>query len=153
MTPPAAAAPASPRRIVRAAAAAMPPPPLPPAVDETPDEPLPAFLPIDADAPERRRTPTPMRSLVDSVVRRLNLPAQDLWREELDAVWKKVVPPAVASAVRPGKWENGVLYLFVANSAQLFEIRRLHLRIIETALRRYFDPTRLRQVRLLINPD
>ena len=25
--------------------------------------------------------------------------------------------------------------------------------IIETALRRYFDPTRLRQVRLLINPD
>ena len=86
-----------------------------------------------------------MRSLVDSVVRRLNLPAQDLWREELDAVWKKVVPPAVASAVRPGKWENGVLYLFVANSAQLFEIRRLHLRIIETALRRYFDPTRLRR--------
>lgn len=140
--------------------ASMPAAPPPAATDDPdklddPDNPeaLPSFLPLDADAPEYRRDPAPMRALVETVIRRLNLPGQELWREELDAVWQRVVPAAIAAAIHPGKWEQGVLYLYVANSTQLFEIRRLHLRTIEALLRQRFGPTRLRQVRLQVNPD
>jgi len=110
-------------------------------------------LPEDADHPGRRREPTPMRVLVEQTVKRLKLPDQDLWRDELSRVWSQIVPPEFASVVRPGKWDCGVLYLFVANSARLFEFQRIHLRKIETELRRHFDATRLKQVRVMIDPE
>jgi len=153
-----AAAPGEPLRIrrdrpVNVATSFSPAPPSAAADDPESPEALPGFLPLDADAPEYRREPAPMRALVETVVRRLNLPGQELWREELDAVWQRVVPAAIAGAIRPGKWEQGVLYLYVANSTQLFEVRRLHLRTIETLLRQQFGAARLRQVRLQVNPD
>jgi len=110
-------------------------------------------MPEDADAPARRREPTPMRALVEQTVKRLKLPDQELWRDELAKVWAQVVSPELATTVRPGKWENGVLYLFVANSSRLFELQRFHLRKIETGLRRHFDATRLKQVRIMIDPE
>ena len=109
-------------------------------------------LPEDADHPGRRHEPTPMRALVEQTVQRLKLPDQELWREELAQVWSQVVPPEFATVVRPGKWEHGVLYLFVANNARLFELQRFHLKAIETGLRRHFDATRLKQVRVMIDP-
>ena len=109
-------------------------------------------LPEDADPPGRRRDPTPMRALVERAVQKLKLPDQELWREELAQVWAQVVPPPYASVVRPGKWERGVLYLVVSNSARLFEFQRFHLKAVEANLRRHFDATRLKQVRLMIDP-
>ena len=109
-------------------------------------------IPEDADHPGRRRDPTPMRALVEQTLKRLKLPDQNLWQEELAQVWSKVVPPAYATVLRPGKWEQGVLYLFVSNSARLFEIQRFHLKGIEAGLRKHFDATRLKQVRLMIDP-
>ena len=109
-------------------------------------------LPEDADPPGRRREPTPMRALVEQMLKRLKLPDQNLWQEELEKVWSQVVPPEFATVVRPGKWEHGVLYLFVANNARLFELQRFHLKAIETGLRRHFDATRLKQVRVMIDP-
>ena len=113
----------------------------------------PVSLPEDADHPGRRREPTPMRALVEQTVKRLKLPDQEMWREELSLVWSKVVPPDFAAVVRPGKWERGVLYLFVANSARLFEFQRFHLKKLEAELRRHFDATRLKQVRVMIDPE
>ena len=110
-------------------------------------------IPEDADYPGRRREPTPMRALVEQTVKRLKLPDQELWREELAQIWTRVLPNEFAGVVRPGKWESGVLYIFVANSARLFEFRRFHLKAVETALRRHFEPSRLKQVRIMIDPD
>ena len=110
-------------------------------------------IPEDADPPGRRREPTSMRALVELTVKKLKLPDQELWRDELAQAWLQVVPPQFATVVRPGKWENGVLYLFVANSARLFEFQRFHLKTIETSLRRHFDATRLKQVRVMIDPE
>ncbi|MFZ4395274.1 MAG: DUF721 domain-containing protein [Kiritimatiellia bacterium] len=119
---------------------------------EPPDLLAPEPLPEDADHPGRRREPTPMRTLVERTLQRLKLPDQDLWREELAQVWEQVVPPAFASVVRPGKWDRGVLYLFVTNNARLFELQRFHLKAMETALRQHFGDARVRQVRLMIDP-
>jgi hypothetical protein len=127
--------------------------PPPAAEEELLDLLAPEPLPEDADHPGRHREPTPMRALVEQTVRRLKLPDQDLWREDLSHVWSQVVPPEFATVVRPGKWENGVLYLFIANSARLFEFQRFHLRKIEAGLRQHFDATRLKQVRVMIDPE
>jgi hypothetical protein len=110
-------------------------------------------LPEDVDHPGRRHDPAPMRALVEQVLRRLDLPARAAWEEELAAVWGQVVPAQVAAGVRPGKWEQGVLYLFVADNTRLFEIQRFHLRGIEAGLRKHFDAARLKQVRVMIDPD
>lgn len=112
-----------------------------------------AILPADADAPERRRDAAPMRALVKGLLQRLNLSAQEVWREDLDAVWPAVAPPTVAATARPGKWENGILYLHVKNSAALFQIQRFHLRALERALIRRLGPDRLKQVRVMIDPN
>ena len=124
-----------------------------PAETDTLDLLAPPVLPEDADHPGRRRDPTPMRALIEQTVKKLKLPDQELWREELAQVWAQVVPAQFATVVRPGKWENGVLYLFVTNSARLFELQRFHLKKIETGLRQHFETTRLKQVRLMIDPE
>jgi hypothetical protein len=120
--------------------------------DLLPDPWEPVRLPVDADAPERRREPTGMQALMAGALRRLNLSDQHLWQEELAAVWARLAPPAVAAAARPGKWDRGVLYLFVPNSAKLFEIQRFHLQALEASLRGHFGSKRLKQVRLMIDP-
>ena len=93
-----------------------------------------------------------MRTLVSSALRRLHLSDQHLWQEELAAVWARLAPPEVAGVARPGKWDRGVLYLLVTNSAKLFEIQRFHLKALEANLRRHFGEKRLKQVRLMIDP-
>lgn len=131
-------------------------PPVPPPSAEEPElfDPLANEpLPEDADHPGRRREPVPMRALVEQTLQRLKLPDQNLWQEELATVWSQVVPPEYAAVIRPGKWERGVLYLFVTNSARLFEIQRFHLKAIEAGLRKHFDATRLKQVRLMIGSE
>jgi hypothetical protein len=113
----------------------------------------PPLIPEDADAPARRREAIQMRTLVEHALQKMKLPNQELWREELDQVWASVVPPELAAVLRPGKWERGVLYLYVTSSMRLFEIQRKNLREIETRLRQQFGPDRLKQVRLLLDPD
>ena len=132
----------------------MPPSRQPP-VEFSPNADLQAPLPLprDPDAPARSREAVPMQALVEQVLRRLKLPDQELWREELAAVWAQVVPPELAAVVRPGKWEQGLLYLFVPNSARLFEVQRFHLKTIEAKLRLHFDAARLKQVRVMVAPD
>jgi hypothetical protein len=110
-------------------------------------------IPEDADAPSRRRDATLMRTLVEHAIQKLQLPNQELWREEIEQVWAKVVPAELAAFLRPGKWERGVLYLYVTSNTRLFEIQRQHLRGIESRLRQHFGPDRLKQVRLLLDPE
>ena len=107
-------------------------------------------LPIDADPPETRHDAEPIAAAIDSALLRLNLRISP-WLEELTAAWPRLVPPEVAAVARPGKWEDGILYLYVSSSIALFELRRHRLARIETAVRAFAGDRRVRQVRLLLN--
>jgi hypothetical protein len=132
-----------------------PRPPAPPAGPPDDEAALlaPQPLPLDADPPEGRRDPPAMRALVQAALRRLNLPSQHLVQEELAAAWRRAASPEMLPLARPGKWERGVIYLYVPNSARLFEFQRAHLRAAEAALRQALGADRVRQVRLLLDPD
>jgi hypothetical protein len=61
------------------------------------------------------------------------------------------VPPEVAKVSHPGKWDNGILYIYVTSSLQLFELRRQHLKRIEQAVRAFAGDGRVKHVRLMVN--
>ena len=107
-------------------------------------------LPIDADPPETRRSAEPFSAIIEKALRRLHI-EESPWLDELAAAWPALVPPEVASVSRPGKWDGGILYVYVTNSVKLFELRRAHLKRIEQAVRGFAGDNRVRQVRLMVN--
>ncbi len=107
-------------------------------------------LPIDADPPETRQEPVKFSELIEKTLKRLNI-TDSPWLDELVRAWPRLVPPEVAKVTRPGKWDDGILYVYVTSSMHLFEIRRAHLKRIEQTVRAFAGDDRVRQVRLMVN--
>lgn len=107
-------------------------------------------LPIDADPPETRQEPEPFSLLIERTLKRLNID-ESPWLNGLSQAWPRLVPPEVAAVTCPGKWDNGILYVYVTSSLHLFEIRRAHLKRIEQAVRTFAGDDRVKQVRLMVN--
>lgn len=109
-------------------------------------------LPVDADAPERRRDATQLAEAVRRVLGRFKV-NDDAWLPDLLACWPEMAGSDVAAVARPGKCVSGVLYVYVCDSIRLFELRRAHLKRLEEAVRARFGTDRIRHVRLVIDPD
>ncbi len=107
-------------------------------------------LPIDADPPETRMEPAPFAAAIEQVLKRLKI-NETPWLDDLSRAWPTLVPPEVARVARPGKWENGILFVYVTTSIKLFELRRTHLPQIEKAVKKFVGANRVRQVRLMVN--
>ncbi len=107
-------------------------------------------IPIDADAPELRRAPVPLSALVEKVLKRRNI-SESPWMDALNRAWPTLVAPEVARDARPGKFADGILFVYVTSSVKLFELRRSRLRDIERAVRAFAGGDRVRQVRLMVN--
>lgn len=107
-------------------------------------------LPIDADPPETRRDAEPFSAIIEKTLKRLNIQASP-WLDELVQAWPTLVSAEVAKVSRPGKWDNGILYIYVTSSLQLFELRRQHLKRIEQAVRAFAGDDRVKHVRLMVN--
>ena len=107
-------------------------------------------LPIDADPPETRMEPEPLAALIEQTLKRLKI-NESPWLDELNRAWPSLVAPEVSRVARPGKWEDGILFVYVTSSVKLFELRRTHLRRIEEAVKAFAGAGRVRQVRLMVN--
>lgn len=105
-------------------------------------------LPLDADPTEIRREPHAFSELIEKAIKKLKLNVNPVL-DELAGAWPKILPPALANVTRPERWDEGVLYVGVTSSTQLFEVRRLHLRTIEEAVRKAVGE-RVRHVRLIV---
>lgn len=107
-------------------------------------------LPIDADPPETRQEPQPFSALIEATLKRLNID-ESPWLNDLSQAWPRLIPDEVAKVTCPGKWDNGILYVYVTSSMHLFEIRRAHLKRIEQAVRAFAGDDRVKHVRLMVN--
>ncbi len=92
------------------------------------------YLPWDRDAPEGRRQYTTLAPAIETILKRLKIDAVP-WLDALAARWPQILPPGIAACTRPVKWETGTLYVEVAGSAKLFELRRFKQREMEQAVR------------------
>ena len=117
---------------------------------------MPAFddasgLPMDADAPQRRRTVVPLSEAVNNVLKRFGIDARVQDTARLDAMlraWPEVAGPDLASRLKPEKFDKGILYVFARNNAELFEIRQFKLRGLEARARKHPAFAGLRQIRV-----
>lgn len=109
-------------------------------------------LPVDADAPEKRKEPTPLKSCIDYVLAKYDVFVDSL-TDDLTREWATIVSPELAKLVRPGKYEDGILYLYVQTSMQQYQVRQFRMREIEKALEPYNTPLHpIKQIRLMIQP-
>ncbi len=95
-----------------------------PAVDDGTD------LPVDSDAPQRRRQSRAIADAAADLVAAFETVAQReaaAGGEAMLQAWPEVAGP-LAERVRPERFASGTLFAAVANNAELFEIRRFKLR-------------------------
>jgi hypothetical protein len=107
-------------------------------------------LPVDITARELRRPREQAVAVaMERVLRKLGIEASP-WLERLAVEWPAVAGAATAAKCRPGKFHNGILYVYVRNSVDLFNIRRTDLPAMERAVRAFAADVPVRQVRLMI---
>lgn len=110
----------------------------------------PSQLPVDASFRELRRPREQVVGVVvEHVLRRLGVEASP-WLERLSEAWPTLAGEAAAKKCRPGKFQNGILYVYVRNSVDLFNLRRKDLPTIERAVKTFAGDVQVRQVRLMI---
>lgn len=106
-------------------------------------------LPIAPEVYERRRPPEkPMSVAIDAVLKRLGIEASP-WLERLAEAWPELAGP-VAQKCKPGKFVDGILYVYVANSIDLYTIRRSALPALERAVKEFAGDVEVRQVRVTV---
>jgi len=76
-------------------------------------------LPIDADVVETRVPMPNMGGLMDGILSRLMIEKSPFF-DEVCEKWTGMFPDSVA---KPGRWQDGRLFLYVRTSGQLFGMR------------------------------
>ena len=111
---------------------------------------VPSQLPVDVSFLELRRPREQVVGVaVEQVLKRLGIEASP-WLERLAESWPTIAGVAAAKKCRPGKFRNGILYVYVRNSVDLFNLRRTDLPAIERAVQTFAGEVKVRQVRLMI---
>ena len=88
---------------------------------------------------------------IPDVLKKLGL-GDRLWEQNLLRDWKDLVGETVACHARPGRVDRGVLYVYVANSAWLHELRRYsEKQMLENIRARY--GRRITSLRIQLDPD
>ncbi len=108
-------------------------------------------LPVDADAPQRRRPVVPFSDAVNGVLKRFGVDARIQDTALLDAMlraWPEVAGPDLAARLKPEKYDKNILYVLARNNAELFEIRQFKLRGLEARAKKHPSFAGLRQIRV-----
>ena len=108
-------------------------------------------LPVDADAPQRRRPIVPLSEALNHVLRHFGVDARVQDSALLDAMlraWPEVAGPDLAERLQPEKYDRNILYVLARNNAELFEIRQFKLRGLEARAKRHPAFAGLRQIRV-----
>ena len=108
-------------------------------------------LPLDAEPFGSAPPPPVFANILETLLQRLKLNVSPV-AELLRADWGKLLPPDLAARCRPGKLHNQTLYLYVPDSSALFQLRP-QLPRIEASLKPALASARVRNIRLMIDPD
>lgn len=103
------------------------------------------------------RPPAPYRvftpeQVLPSVMKKIGL-EQPMWEQVLSREWETLVGEQVARHTRPGRLQHGILYVYVANSVWLAELRRFAEKALLERLQDKFGRTRIKGIRLQLDPD
>jgi predicted nucleic acid-binding Zn ribbon protein len=94
----------------------------------------------------------PLTAILPEVMKKIGL-EQPMWEQTLLREWPAIVGPQVAQHTRPGRLERCQLYVYVANSAWLSELKRYGEKKILAKLQERFGTQRIKGLRLQLDPD
>lgn len=108
-------------------------------------------LPVDCDAPPKRREIRPVGEAIATLAERLGVraaeTAEDGMAKAVVAAWREAAGP-LADKLVPERYVGGILYISGGSPAELFELRRSKLPAIEKRARKLAPFAKLRQIRL-----
>lgn len=108
-------------------------------------------LPVDDDAPVKRREIRPVGEAIATLAEKLGIQeaqtAESAMAEAIVAAWREAAGP-LADRFLPEKYVGGILYVSGGSSPELFEIRRSKLPAIEKKARKLAPFAKLRQIRI-----
>ncbi len=102
--------------------------------------------------PKPFEEPTPVGPTIEGLIKKLGI-APETWLNELASSWDSLVGKDVAAHTRPGLIQNGCLVVYVDSSAWLMELTRIAKRSMLKTLQERYTPSRIRDVRLQLDPD
>jgi predicted nucleic acid-binding Zn ribbon protein len=89
--------------------------------------------------------------LVPGLMKRMGL--EDASRlAEIQRMWPEVAGPVNAAHARPGKWEAGILTVYVDQPIWLSELKRFAARPLEKMLKQKLGAKSLRRIRFELDP-
>lgn len=110
-------------------------------------------LPVDSDAPSRRRNENAVGRTTSKLLEKLGIPLvgdiAPTIEDKMVRAWREIAGD-LAQKLEPEKFVNGILYVLANNSAELFEIRRFKLRTLEAKAKQHQVFASLRQIRIHI---
>lgn len=108
-------------------------------------------LPVDPDAPVKRREIRPVGEAIATLAEKFGIQgaetAEGAMAEAIVAAWREVAGP-LADRFAPEKYVSGILYVSGGSTPELFEIRRSQLPAIEKKAKKLAPFARLRQIRI-----
>jgi len=76
----------------------------------------------------------------------------EAWLQDVESEWPRTVGAAVAARTRPGRFEDGVLTVYVNHSVWYNELTRYGKADMLANLRRRYGDGRIRSLRLQLDP-
>ena len=102
--------------------------------------------------PASRTSETRIDNVVAGLLRRLGV-ADSVWLRELEESWPRLVGGPIAAHTRPGRYDKGVLTIYVDSSVWLSELSRFSQKELLQRLQSAFTRERIRAVRLQMDPE
>jgi len=109
-------------------------------------------LPIDTDAPQLHVPATPFAQIIEQTLKRLDLKISP-FLDSLTENWANILPPEIARATRPGKLDNGILYVYIPTHIQLHELRRTAHAKIKNAVLAFAKDVKVRDIHLMVDTN
>ena len=106
-----------------------------------------AYAPPDAEPAQAG-----MDQIVNSVLHRIGL-RNESWLRQIESKWGAIVGSPVATHARPGRYDRGILVIFVDSSAWLSELSRFWQKRILENLQKEFPKQKINGVRFAMDPE
>ena len=107
---------------------------------------------------DANRVPPPARpeqealgDFLPKVLRKMGLKDQG-WLAEIASNWAEIAGEEIAANCRPGRYDGGVLSIYVSHPGWIQELKQRGERLILGRLQERFGPKRIRSLRFQIDP-
>ncbi len=94
---------------------------------------------------------TPLGDVLSRVMKKAGLSEQH-WAAVLEESWADIAGAGVAGHTRPGPLREKTLVIYVDSSVWLNELRRMGQRMLLNNLQKQFGPSRIKDVKLELDP-